>query len=69
MGAIVFAGFILLGQFVFAGGALINTYWVMILGRFIFGIGGESLAVAQNTFAVKWFSVRGQVYYFLDLHF
>lgn len=55
MGAIVFAGFILLGQIVFAGGALINQYWVMILGRFIFGIGGESLAVAQNTYAVSWF--------------
>ena len=23
--------------------------------RFIFGIGGESLAVAQNTYAVSWF--------------
>lgn len=69
MGAIVFAGFILLGQFVFAGGALINTYWVMILGRFIFGIGGESLAVAQNTFAVKWFSVRYLSLLFLRLGF
>lgn len=27
----------------------------MELGRFVFGIGGESLAVAQNTYAVSWF--------------
>ena len=25
------------------------------VGRFVFGIGGESLAVAQNTYAVSWF--------------
>uniref|UniRef100_A0AAZ3R235 Lysosomal dipeptide transporter MFSD1 n=1 Tax=Oncorhynchus tshawytscha TaxID=74940 RepID=A0AAZ3R235_ONCTS len=25
------------------------------IGRFVFGIGGESLAVAQNTYAVSWF--------------
>ena len=27
----------------------------MQIGRFVFGIGGESLAVAQNTYAVTWF--------------
>ena len=27
----------------------------MQAGRFVFGIGGESLAVAQNTYAVSWF--------------
>ncbi|CDQ86919.1 unnamed protein product [Oncorhynchus mykiss] len=27
----------------------------MEIGRFVFGIGGESLAVAQNTYAVNWF--------------
>ena len=28
---------------------------LMQVGRFVFGIGGESLAVAQNTYAVSWF--------------
>lgn len=28
---------------------------MMQMGRFTFGIGGESLAVAQNTYAVTWF--------------
>ncbi|KAJ8952492.1 hypothetical protein NQ318_003288 [Aromia moschata] len=45
----------LLGQIGFALGVYCNQYWLMIAGRFIFGIGGESLAVAQNNYAVLWF--------------
>jgi len=55
MGAIIFSLFVTVGQVIFALGSLFNMYPVMCFGRFIFGIGGESLAVAQNTFAVKWF--------------
>uniref|UniRef100_A0A673BP45 Lysosomal dipeptide transporter MFSD1 n=1 Tax=Sphaeramia orbicularis TaxID=375764 RepID=A0A673BP45_9TELE len=40
---------------IFATGALVNHFWLMEVGRFVFGIGGESLAVAQNTYAVNWF--------------
>uniref|UniRef100_A0AAY5EY39 Lysosomal dipeptide transporter MFSD1 n=1 Tax=Electrophorus electricus TaxID=8005 RepID=A0AAY5EY39_ELEEL len=40
---------------IFALGALVDRVWLMELGRFVFGIGGESLAVAQNTYAVNWF--------------
>ncbi len=36
-------------------GAFIKWYPLMEIGRFVFGIGGESLAVAQNTYAVSWF--------------
>ena len=43
------------GQVIFALGGLINSYALMQIGRFVFGIGGESLAVAQNTYAVSWF--------------
>ena len=39
----------------FALGGVIDSFVLMQLGRFIFGIGGESLAVAQNTYAVSWF--------------
>lgn len=55
LGAIIFSFFILVGQFIFALGAVINKFWVMQFGRLIFGIGGESLSVAQNTYAVSWF--------------
>ena len=36
-------------------GGLTNSFGLMQIGRFVFGIGGESLAVAQNTYAVSWF--------------
>lgn len=55
LGAIFFSTLVLTGQIVFAFGALWNKIWLMNAGRFIFGIGGESLAVAQNTYAVAWF--------------
>ncbi|XP_065575349.1 major facilitator superfamily domain-containing protein 1-like [Artemia franciscana] len=54
-GTTIFATFVLIGQIVFALGGIFNTFWIMEAGRFIFGIGGESLAVAQNTYAVGWF--------------
>ncbi|CAL1527854.1 unnamed protein product [Lymnaea stagnalis] len=55
LGAIIFSMFVTVGQVIFALGSLFNIYALMCVGRFVFGIGGESLAVAQNTFAVKWF--------------
>lgn len=29
--------------------------WLMILGRFIFGLGGESLNISTATLLMKWF--------------
>ena len=55
LGTIIFAVFIILGQIMFAIGGYMKTFAFMEVGRFIFGIGGESLAVAQNTYAVAWF--------------
>uniref|UniRef100_A0A8C6SDZ8 Lysosomal dipeptide transporter MFSD1 n=1 Tax=Neogobius melanostomus TaxID=47308 RepID=A0A8C6SDZ8_9GOBI len=55
LGTIIFSLFVFGGQIVFATGAIVNHFWLMEVGRFIFGIGGESLAVAQNTYAVNWF--------------
>ncbi|KAK4314036.1 hypothetical protein Pmani_014655 [Petrolisthes manimaculis] len=54
-GTIIFSTLVTAGQFVYAMGALVNKFWLMQLGRFIFGMGGESLAVAQNTYTVSWF--------------
>ncbi|XP_053692957.1 major facilitator superfamily domain-containing protein 1-like isoform X2 [Sabethes cyaneus] len=54
-GTIIYMFILLIGQLIFATGGLINQFWLMILGRFLFGIGAESLAVAQNNYAVLWF--------------
>ncbi|XP_049432255.1 major facilitator superfamily domain-containing protein 1 isoform X3 [Epinephelus fuscoguttatus] len=55
LGTIIFSLFVCVGQVIFATGALVSRFWLMEVGRFVFGIGGESLAVAQNTYAVNWF--------------
>lgn len=54
-GAIFFGSVVLIGQLIFALGVLLMNTPVMLLGRFIFGIGGESLAVAQNTYSTVWY--------------
>ena len=58
LSAILFMALLLTGQFIFASGALFHQFWMMQVGRFIFGLGGESLAVAQNTYTVGWFKGR-----------
>jgi MFS family permease len=56
LGAIIFLTLITFGMFTFALGAYLNRTIVMHLGRFIFGLGGESIHVTQKSFAVKWFN-------------
>ena len=42
----------------FAAGSFADWFPLMEIGRFVFGVGGESLAVAQNTYAVAWFKEK-----------
>ncbi|KAG5320707.1 MFSD1 protein, partial [Pseudoatta argentina] len=55
LGTVIYMALTLIGQIIFASGAMVDAFWVMMLGRFVFGIGAESLAVAQNSYAVLWF--------------
>lgn len=59
VGSILFCFLITLGQVVFSIGSLFENihtaYYVMLAGRCIFSLGGESLSVAQSTYAAKWF--------------
>lgn len=55
LGTIIYLFILVVGQLLFATGGLLKAYWLMIVGRFVFGIGAESLAVAQNNYAVLWF--------------
>jgi len=58
-GSILFCAVITLGQIIFAIGSTIqnvhHAYYVMLAGRIVFSLGGESLSVAQSTFTSKWF--------------
>lgn len=37
LGTNIYSSLTLLGQVIFASGALFDVFWIMILGRFIFG--------------------------------
>ena len=49
----------LLGQFVFGLSLVFRSRLGCIAGRFIFGLGGESLAVAQSQLTSRWFRDDG----------
>ncbi|XP_056644221.1 major facilitator superfamily domain-containing protein 1-like isoform X1 [Diorhabda sublineata] len=55
LGTNIYMGLALVGQLIFATAVYINQYWLMLIGRFVFGIGAESLTVGQNNYAVLWF--------------
>jgi len=58
-GAILFCLLIAIGQVIVSLGVAIQNvqtaFLVMIAGRIVFSLGGESLSVAQNIFCSKWF--------------
>lgn len=47
LSGVLFCGLIFLGQVLFAIGIQSRMYYLCLLGRFVFGLGGESLAVSQ----------------------
>jgi len=54
-GTMLFAILILIGQVIFSVGLQYRLYAVCIVGRFVFGLGGESLTVGQNYYTTMWF--------------
>jgi MFS family permease len=51
----LFISLIVAGQFLFSLGVSSKLYNICVLGRFIMGLGGESLGVSQNQLCVRWF--------------
>jgi len=54
-GLMLFTIILTIGQLVFAFGVSEELYWLTLLGRFIFGLGGECMTVAQSTIVSQWF--------------
>ena len=46
---------LIFGQATFTFGYQIRSMYTMLLGRIIFGFGGESLNITQNVMIIKWF--------------
>lgn len=51
-----FGFFVMLGQFLFAFGCEHGSISFMLIGRVVFGLGGECIALCVNTLIVKWFA-------------
>lgn len=58
VGVVIFSFLLIIGQFFVMLGGIMTKYWLLILGRVIFGLGGESLSVTQSTLVAKWFADR-----------
>eukprot|EP00900_Chrysochromulina_parva_P027597 jgi/Chrpa1/9471/Chrysochromulina_OHIO_Genome00018056-RA len=56
----LFSALILVGQAVFATGCSLGSLPLMLVGRFLFGLGGESISVAQSALIERWF-VAGEL--------
>ncbi|EGG17109.1 major facilitator superfamily domain-containing protein 1 [Cavenderia fasciculata] len=60
-GAMVFCVLVMAGQIIFSLSASYKLYWLALVGRLVFGLGGESLSVAQSTFCATWFNGRSDI--------
>ena len=56
IGIFIFSLLITLGQAIFAFGVSIESYPLALIGRGVFGLGGESQNVAQSSIVSSWFA-------------
>ena len=52
---LIFSVCIIFGQFMFVVGSQMKSITLMIVGRIVFGVGGESINICQTAMIVKWF--------------
>lgn len=45
-------------QLLFAIGSASQSFPLMLLGRCVYGLGGENMSVAQSSLVAEWFRVR-----------
>ena len=55
LGLLLFMVVSTIGQLVMALGGFFNTFWLMVVGRFVIGLGGELALITTNAFAAVWF--------------
>ncbi|KAI9336068.1 major facilitator superfamily domain-containing protein [Obelidium mucronatum] len=64
---ILVSGLVMVGQLIFCFGLYQKSFWVLLLGRVVFGIGGESVSVCQSCIVAQWFGSSSQVSFALGL--
>ncbi|KAF2070528.1 hypothetical protein CYY_008160 [Polysphondylium violaceum] len=60
-GGLFFVSLVLVGQIIFSIAGSLESFALAAFGRFIFGLGNESLNVAQSTFCASWFKGRSDI--------
>jgi len=55
LGIMIFTTILTLGQGIFMIGGYKRSFGIMLAGRVVFGLGGESMSVAQSAIVSKWF--------------
>ncbi|ORY37783.1 MFS general substrate transporter [Rhizoclosmatium globosum] len=58
---------VIVGQVIFSFGLSLKSYPLLLLGRIIFGIGGESVSVCQSCIVALWFGSSSQISFALGL--
>lgn len=53
---LIFSAIVCSGAFMFYLGVKTISYPLLLLGRVFFGLGGESLGVAQSAYVARWFN-------------
>lgn len=55
---VLFTVLITVGQVIFSVGLMVKSWPILLLGRLVFGLGGESLNVAISALLADWFQGR-----------
>ena len=55
LGTLLFIALSTIGQLIFALGAFFDVFWLMVVARFIIGVGGEITFIVTDAFAALWF--------------
>ena len=55
---LIFSSLVVVGQSLFVFGAMVGDYYLMLEGRFVFGMGGGPMSVVQNAYAALYFTGR-----------
>ena len=55
LSTILFTTIVLIGQTLFTIGVEQRLWWVMLLGRTVYGLGGENLGVSNSALLARWF--------------
>lgn len=58
IGTFCFTFILIIGQGVFMLGCSLELYWLMLVGRFVYGLGGECLCVSQSVVISQWFKAK-----------